>query len=245
MKWTCKSKKLWYLLDETPVKLENGLPVSAAAMAEDSDTFCALVIATVHEDNIEIMQGNKTPKTMWTALKNTHHHTSAGSRFFYLRSLMTVSAEEEDDIPALILEIKSLGTKLTKLCKDGKITIEDIQVASLTTLLPESFTSVTSPFEQEETVKFEDVCKAVRNRIVTRKNRSANIEASTNSSANVAKSAQNDKRPKGKGKKRDGPSDNNRQSGSDQPRQNGCTHCGGKKHTVNVCLKKKNDDLNA
>lgn len=182
-----KQKKLWYLLDDIPAKLENGVPVFSVTVAEDSDSFCALIISSIHEDNIEIIQETDTSKGMWAALLNAHHHTSAGSCFFYLRPLMSVSGNEEDDIPSLILDIKSLGSRLSKICRDRKISIEDIQVASLTSSLPESFTSVTLHIEQENEVKFEDVCKAVRNRIIQRKNR-AGTTAPTSSSVNVAKS---------------------------------------------------------
>lgn len=73
---------------------------------------------------------------------------------------MSKSIKNEEDIGAMIPEIKAIGAKLEKLSKDGKITVEDVQVASLTAALPESFTSVTSPFEQRNHVDFEDLCKA-------------------------------------------------------------------------------------
>lgn len=79
MKWILKSKKLWYLLDESPFKLENGIPVSTAIITEDSDSFCALIIRSKHKDNIDILQETGSPKSMWAALKNAHHHASAGS----------------------------------------------------------------------------------------------------------------------------------------------------------------------
>lgn len=41
MKFILRNKRLWYLLDDEPIKRENGMRVSTETVAADSDTFCA------------------------------------------------------------------------------------------------------------------------------------------------------------------------------------------------------------
>lgn len=165
-----RHKRLWYLLEETPVKLEGGIPVSKEIQERDADSFCTLLMESIHEDNIFLIEGCSTPKEMWEALRDRHRQMTSGSRFYLLRSLMAMSVTDDDDISSHIIEIETLGSQLLKLCKNGLIAIEDIQTASLIASLPESFTSVTSPFKQREDAKFEDVSKAVKGHITTRKN---------------------------------------------------------------------------
>lgn len=57
---------------------------------------------------------------------------------------MNLKVSDEDDIVDRLLNVNRLGTRLRKLCKDRKISIEDIEVASLNSSLPQSFTAVTS-----------------------------------------------------------------------------------------------------
>lgn len=100
-----------------------------------------------------------------------------------------MSVSENDKILSPIIEIGTIGARLRRLCKNGMILIDDIETASLIASLPESFTAVTSPFEQKEDVTFSDVCVAVKGHVVTRKNRAQqSAAASTSSTANVAKS---------------------------------------------------------
>lgn len=105
---------------------------------------------------------------------------------------MAMSVTDDDDISSHIIEIGTLGSRLRKLCKNGMISIEDVRTASLTASLPKSFTSVTSPFEQREDAKLEDVSKAVKGHIVTRKNRANQLLANPSSTANSAKNGSSD-----------------------------------------------------
>lgn len=187
MMWVLKQKKLWYLLNDDPIKTENGLRVSAGVVAHDNITFCSQIIEIIHPDNIDALDGASNPKDMWHRLKSAHLHESSGSRYFLLRSLMAKEADSSDNIPSLILEIQSLGVKLKKLCKIGMISVEDIQVASLTSALPDSFAGVTSSFKQQEVVKFADVAKAINSHVLNRKNRTIN-QTSSSSKAHVAQS---------------------------------------------------------
>lgn len=144
MMWILKQKNLCYLLDEEPIKTENGLRVSSEVVAHDKITFCSQIIESIHPANIDALDGASNPKDMWNRLKSAHLHESSGLRYFLLQSLMAKDADSSEDIPSLILEIQSLGVKLKKLCKNSQILIEDIQVASLTSALPDSFAGIAS-----------------------------------------------------------------------------------------------------
>lgn len=232
LKWIMRHKQLWYLLDETPVKLEGGLPVSREIQERDADAFCAMLMESIHEENIFLIEDCTSPKEMWEALRDRHRQMTSGSRFYLLRSLMAMSVTDDDDISSHILEIGALGSRLRKLCKNGLISIEDIQTASLIASLPESFTSVTSPFEQHEDAKFEDVSKAVKGHIVTRKNRANQQSANPTSTANAVKNDQSDSKSSSSGSKNKGRKRNENTYSGPGP----CTHCKGKYHDVSTLL---------
>lgn len=59
-----RHKRLWYLLEENPVKLEGGLPVSKEVQERDADSFCALLMESIHEDDIFLIEDCSTPKEM-------------------------------------------------------------------------------------------------------------------------------------------------------------------------------------
>lgn len=138
MKLILKSKRLYYLIDNT-VKMENGLPVSAETRVNDENLCGAIIIKSVHEDNVDLLVECGSVSEMWKALSGAHHHVSAGSRYSILRSIMNLKVSDDDDIIDHLMNVNRLGTRLRKLCKDGKISIEDIEVASLTSSLPSSF----------------------------------------------------------------------------------------------------------
>lgn len=146
LKWIMRHKCLWYLLDETPVKLGGGLPVSREIQERDADAFCAILMESIHEENIFLIEDCATPKEMWDALRDCHRQMTSGSQFYPLWSLMAMSVTDDDNISSHIIKIGTLGSPLRKLCKNGMISIEDVQTASLIASPPESFTSVTSPF---------------------------------------------------------------------------------------------------
>lgn len=84
MKLILKSKNLYYLIENT-VKMENGLPAPASTRANDENLCGALLIKSVHEENIDLLVECTTAAAMWNALSNAHHHVSAGSRYSLLR----------------------------------------------------------------------------------------------------------------------------------------------------------------
>lgn len=111
---------------------------------------------------------------------------TAGSRFYLLQTLMSMSVTDDDDLSSQIIEIALIGTGLWKLCKNGVISVEDIQTASLIASIPDLFTSVTSPFEQHEDVRFDDVSNAFKGHVVARRNQAHQASAATSSTANAA-----------------------------------------------------------
>lgn len=71
----------------------------------------------------------------------------------------------EDDFDAItnhLLKVQKVGGRLQKLCKDGKISVDDLEIASLTTSLPSSYSSVTAPFERMEHSSPKEDTNAVR-----------------------------------------------------------------------------------
>lgn len=100
---------------------------------------------------------------------------------------MAMSVTDDEDILSHIIRLERWDLDYENFAKNGMISIEDIQTASLIASLPESFTSVTSPFEQHEDTKFKDVSKSVKGHIVTRKNRVNQLSANPLSTANSAK----------------------------------------------------------
>lgn len=132
-----KHKRLWYLLNDIPNKTENGIPVSTKTKDQDTNDFCALLMESIHKENIFLIEDCTTPKEMWEALRSLHQQMTAGSQFYLLRSLMAMSVSSKDGISAHIIEIGSVGAQLRKLCQNGMVSIEEIQTASLITSLPE------------------------------------------------------------------------------------------------------------
>lgn len=83
MRLVLKVKNLWYLVEGT-VKIEDGLPVAASVVAADENLFGALLIDSIHEDNIELLVESTNANSMWRKLEGAHHHTSAGTRYHLL-----------------------------------------------------------------------------------------------------------------------------------------------------------------
>lgn len=162
---------------------------------------------------------------------------TSGSHFYLLRTLISMSVIDDEEVSAHIIEISLVGAKLRKLCKNGSISIEDVKTASIIASLPESFTSVTSPFEQREDVQFDELSRAVKGNDVTRKNRVNQSSAAASSTANVVNNENTDSRPvkcKQKWKKKSEKNSDGQQQGL-RP----CTFCKGKDHDVASCLEKK------
>lgn len=246
MKLILKSKNLYYLI-KTTVKLENGLPVLVNTRANNENLCGALFIDSVHKDNIDLVVECNSSSEMWTSLSNAHHHVSAGSRYSLLRSIMNLKVSDEDDIIDHLMNVNRLGTRLRKLCKDGKITIEDIEVASLTSSLPQSFSGVTSRYESLETVTFKTISDAVQEEVLNQKNR--NVPVFINSTAHSARRYEhnNSHRPRNFDNTR---SFDNRPKLSTSTQQvlttqPTCTHCGSFRHRVETCLSKNLADQNS
>lgn len=83
MKLVLEVKNLWYLVEGT-IKTEDGLPVAATVVAADENRFGALLIDSIHEDNIDLLVEATNSKSMWHRLETAHHHTSAGTRYHLL-----------------------------------------------------------------------------------------------------------------------------------------------------------------
>lgn len=98
----------------------------------------------MHEDNIDLLVEAPNLKSMWTCLEAEYHHTLAGTQYHLLRSLMGLHVGEDNNTINHLLNISKLGTILRKMCRDGKILVDDIEVAALTSSLPTSFSGVTS-----------------------------------------------------------------------------------------------------
>lgn len=95
-----KAKKLRYLLDDIPSKKEDGLEVSTQRKADNADLFNDLLISSIHHENIELINHTTIPKEMWDALRSTHQRSTAGTRFYYIRKLMT--SQVADDPEAIV-----------------------------------------------------------------------------------------------------------------------------------------------
>lgn len=151
---------------------------------------------------------------------------------------MGLSTPDDDGVRDHLLLIDNIGSSLNKICVDGKISIEDIKKAALTSSLPSSFTSVTSHFERQATVSYKAVSDAVRSAVINNKNRTAqpsvmstanSVKALSRATTSSAPRPLNSNKESQRGRRRD-------------PSQQ-CDHCKSINRTVNRCLKKQNDDL--
>lgn len=146
-----KSRKLYYLIEGT-IKSENGIPISTEARQEDVESLCAFILEHIHEDNISLIMTLTDPKEMWEALGSSHLCNSFGSCYFHLRTFMSLLIPDVDGINNNLSHVESIGAPLTKLCPEGKISIEEIKIAALTSSLPQDLTSTTAHFEQRKDV---------------------------------------------------------------------------------------------
>lgn len=226
-----KAKKLRYLLDDIPSKKEDGIEVSTVVKAHDADLFNDLLISSIHHENIELLSHTTIPKEMWESLRSTHQRSTAGTRFYYIRQMMTCQlADESEAITEHLIEMSRVAGRLRKLCPRGMISIDDLEIASMTASLPSSFSVVLSPFERQEDARPKDAANAVRDELITRKNRS-NLQSGSTSSANRAdgksQTFSNSEKKDSKGKER-------------APRTR-CDYC--KNYHGGKCHKKEVDEL--
>lgn len=100
---------------------------------------------------------------------------------------MTTWVEDNfDSILEHLSEMSKVAGRLRKLCKYGKISVDNLEVASLTASLPSTYSTVTSSFKRQDSVNAKAVAAAVREEIVTRRNR-GDISIVSSSSANLAR----------------------------------------------------------
>lgn len=125
-----------------------------------------------------------------SSLNNVKHPNRCGRHYkpspknhSRLKVLSSLYISDDYDISSHIIEIGSVGAQLKRICNNSRISIEDIQTASLILSLAETFTSVTSPFKQHEEATFKYVSRAVKGHIVSRKNRFN--QSATNSSTSI------------------------------------------------------------
>lgn len=108
-------KELWYIIGGT-VKKENGVPISTEQKQKDINALCAILLSSIHEDNISLIVKHTDPTKIWLELKNTHMNTSSARKFYYLRLLMNTSYTDRDDIGTHLTTISKTSTCLRKLC---------------------------------------------------------------------------------------------------------------------------------
>ena len=66
-----KYRALWYLLEGTE-KRENGLTISTERCQQDVNELCAIILASIHEDNIGLIVKYTEPSEIWAELKRSH-----------------------------------------------------------------------------------------------------------------------------------------------------------------------------
>lgn len=229
MKWALKSRKLWYLI-EGPLKVENGISVSSTVQREDSDALISFILENIHEDNIGFIMDISDPKLMWQEPEEAHLLNSLGYHYYYLQMLMALSTPEKDGIKDHLMQIDTIRTSLNKICVDGKISIDDIEVAALTASLPSTFSLVTSHFKRKSEVRYKEGSNAVWSAAMNNKS-CINVSnlASTDHSVKSTSEGEKSKGVNSWKKKKDTP-----------PL---CSHCDSPHHSVKRCLKKQNVNL--
>lgn len=170
MTYALKARKLWYLIEGT-TKKENGIPIGEETRLSDSDSLISCILENVHEENINLIMNINSPREMWNELQSSHLLNSFGTRYYYLGSPMGLSVPDEDSVKDHLLLLDNIGSSLSKISVDGKISIEDIKIAALISSLPPSFNSVLSHFERLPEVNYKSVSDAVRGAVVNNKNR--------------------------------------------------------------------------
>lgn len=224
MRFYLTYQKLWYLL-EGGVKLENGIPVSTDRRQEDLNELCAILLSSIHKDNISLIVQYTDPSKIWEALKHSHMNTSSGTKFYHLRVLMNTSYVKGKDMNQHLMLISKTPTCLRKLCKNGLFSVDEFENAAVISSMPEKFSAVTTHSEQQASIDNKALTDAIRSSVVTKKNR-VNTLSST---ANFVKASS---------------SSNPHASSSKNSTKKTpvCDHFKGTHKTEN-CLRKKNDDL--
>lgn len=138
---------------------------------------------------------------------------------------MNTSYVDGEDMNQHLMLISKTATCLRKLCKNGLLSVDDIENAAVISSLPEKFSAVTTHFEQKAAIDNKALTDAIRSSVVTNKNR-VNTLSST---VNVVKAAS---------------TSNSHVSSSKTSAKKTpvCDHCKGT-HKAENCLRKKNDDL--
>lgn len=198
--------------------------VRSNASTKADNWLVSLIIASrVHEENfVTITPCQDSARRMWRALSAAHQNNTAGGRYMYLRSMMTMRADGDEDVARLITTMDSTRQRLMNFSPEGTVSVDDIYVSSLISALPESWTSVTAPLEVQASVTPAELKKVFRGRIIKLKN----WEKSTPTSSSAALSVT---APTKKGKHTYPP----------QPDCDYCNLCG---HSSTICHPKHMDD---
>lgn len=69
MRYLIKSKNLWDLIDPTEPKDEDAVKHTQV----EKDKLVALILQSIHQDNVKLLTELKTPSEMWDTLKATHY----------------------------------------------------------------------------------------------------------------------------------------------------------------------------
>lgn len=112
-------------------------------------------------------------RRMWRALSASHQNHTAGGRYMHLRSMMTAKAETDKDVSKLIGSMDTIRQRLSNVCPDGTVSVDNIYVTSLISALPKSWTSVTAPLELQPTVTPAELKSVLRGHITKLKNQEA------------------------------------------------------------------------
>lgn len=192
-------------------------------MKSDNRLVSSIIASRVHEENFAtIAPCQYSARRMWRALSAAHQNNTAGGRYMYLRSMMTLRADGDDDVSRLITTMDTTRQRLLNVCPEGTVSVDDIYVSSLISALPNSWTSVTAPLELQSVVTPAELKKVLRGHFIKIKNR----ETTTQSSASAALSATSlAKKPK-----------------AAYPPRPECDYCNRRGHSSKVCHQKQMDD---
>lgn len=131
----------------------------------------SIIASRVHEESfVTIAPCKDSARRMWRALSAAHQKNTAGGRYRYLQSMMTMRADGDDDVSWLITTMDSTRQRLMNVSPAGTVSVDDIYVSSLISTLPESWTSVTAPLELQASVTPAELTKVLRGHIIKLKN---------------------------------------------------------------------------
>lgn len=177
-----------YVIEDTPKAGVTTAPQTKESLASDHLRVCSLLTARVHEDNYSLINSQRTnAATMFQTLKAHHQNRSAGGQYLYMRQMMLLNTSEDvEDVLKMMLQLDTLRSKLTAICTQGNISIDDFYVASVISSLPEAWAGCTRHLESQTIISVTDIKNAVRAEATKRRNRDTLSSVTTVASASVA-----------------------------------------------------------